>query len=100
MHLKYMERKQKWIESSLHSIDNMQRAEASSYLYDMLIAQSRLGAKLVPISSKTVWQAAAAITLLIALNVFSLSHVNTKDKPKQDNVFAQEYFSYVNEVQL
>ena len=96
-----MERKEQWIENTLNSIENMRRAETSSGLYEQLIANASQGVRLTPISNKTMWRVAAAIGLLIALNVFSLAKFNsTNDKHKQGNAFSQEYFSYVNEVQL
>lgn len=96
-----MDRKEEWIEGTLNSMENMRRAGLSSGLYEQLLTNSRVGLNSIAVSNKTIWRAAAGIALLIMLNVLSIVNWNNGvSKPKHNNAFVQEYFSYVNEVQL
>ncbi|HWY38844.1 MAG TPA: hypothetical protein VNY73_09815 [Bacteroidia bacterium] len=91
---------QKEVEKTLNSLDGMKRAEAPAFLYDRVLAHlEKEEARVVSISPRMIWQAAACLAVLIALNVFVclLSSGNAGNRQAERvNPVGQEYFSYLN----
>ncbi|HXB42033.1 MAG TPA: hypothetical protein VNZ49_15935 [Bacteroidia bacterium] len=93
------------IEKTLNSLDNLQKTEVSSFLYDKIIIRlQNKEAKIVSIAPRLVWQAAACFAVLITLNVFvwtrSANTTETKTQTGNNNPVAKEYFSYLNTTQF
>lgn len=65
--------KDKWVEAVLHSADGMSRAEAPDMLTRM---EARIGGRRIEltISTTRLWAIAAAVALLVALNITTILH--------------------------
>ena len=96
-----MNQKENWIQETLNSINNINRAEANEELYDNIVQRlQKRETKGITLQSNLVWRVAASITILIGLNVFTLlsQHSNNENKTGESNTFATEYFSYINQI--
>ena len=96
-----MNQKENWIQETLNSINNINRAEANEELYDNIVQRlQKRETKGIPLQSNLVWRVAASITILIGLNVFTLlsQHSKNESKTGESNTFATEYFSYINQI--
>ncbi|MEO8148006.1 MAG: hypothetical protein ABI723_10235 [Bacteroidia bacterium] len=95
-----MNSKEKLIEETLQSIENIKRATVSPELYELVMERLKnQKARIVSIKSQTMWRAAACIAVLVGLNIFTLIQNKKSDStpPDNSNSFAQEYFSYLKE---
>jgi len=96
---------EKRVEETMQSLDNIHRAEMDGNLHQRIMNRLRRGSgRIISIAPQTVWRAAAAIVLLIAMNVFSILHFSKAHgeggAKMESNAFAQEYFSYSKPVQF
>ena len=94
------------LEKTLNSLDNIEKAGPNAFFYDRV--RLRLENKepvVVSIAPRRLWQAAACIAALIALNVFvwlrsTGNAESTTADNKDSNPLTQEYFSYLNNTQF
>ena len=96
-----MNQREKWIQETLNSVDNIKRAEASEELYDNIMQRlQKRDVKIISLQSKTVWRVAASIAILIGINVITLlsQRSGNENKNNDPNTFAIEYFSYINQI--
>lgn len=95
---------EKRIEEAIQSLENIRRAEMAEELHHKILNRiTRRAGKEISIRPQTLWRAAAAIALLIIMNVFSMVHFNKSNgagAKTESNVFAQEYFSYTKQAQF
>lgn len=94
-----MNAKEKWINSTLESIDTIQKADIPSELSEKIIAGiSKHKTKVLTMSPQIKWMVAASIVLLIGLNIVSLLQYknNTGSQQSSTNPVYKEYFSYLN----
>ncbi len=92
----------KEIEKTLESLNGMQKAEPDAFFYDRLISTlENREVKVISIAPRLVWQAAAGLLLLVAMNIFVWSRATPNENTQTaGNPVAQEYFSYMKSVQL
>ena len=94
----------KKVKDALNSLDGMHKAEPPELFYErvMLRLETR-GAKVISLAPRIVWQAAACIAVLIALNVLVCLHfnkTNVRQTQASKNPIAEEYFSYLKTAQF
>ena len=96
-----MNGKEKWVNETLEGFIGMEAARMDAALRTRILGKMQLPvSKVICINRNTVLQAVAAIALLVALNVFSISHfmkAASASPQRATNAFSQEYFSYVNQ---
>jgi hypothetical protein len=68
--------KDKKINEILNSLDGIQRAEVSPFLYSGIINKLKGHEKIAPV--KVVWLAAASLCLLFLLNIAILKNISTE----------------------
>jgi len=96
-----MEAKEKWINDTIESIDNIQHIDANPFIYEKVLQRlnnrTSIAANRQP---KVLYRLAACIVIVIGLNVFTMIHFNKSAVSSQDNksVFANEYFSYIDNI--
>ncbi len=98
-----MNPKETWIDETLNSLDNIQRASASADFFQKIQSRAGLsGNQTTGISKRFYWSVAAGLALLIALNVFvaQQSHVSSKQQVENPATMASEYFSYLSPIKL
>ena len=95
-----MNRKENWSQETLNSIDSIKRAEVSDKLLEKVNQRlQKPKAKIISIQTKTLWRAAACITVLIGLNIFTIAFNAKTKNGHQDSsdTFANEYFFYLKQ---
>ena len=94
-----METKEKWVKETMESIDHIGRAEANPFLYDKVMHRTQsTGKRGMTFTPATIRWAVICTVLLVGLNVFSILHSSKESNSSRrtTNVFASEYFSYMN----
>jgi hypothetical protein len=93
----------KKVEETLASFDGIRRAEANPFIYERIVQRMQSSKESISaITPVMKWRLAAFAILLVGLNIFSLLHYKKNQKgvlPNQQP-FATEYFSYINDGQL
>ena len=99
-----MKAKEEWIRETMESIDSIRSIDPNPFLYDKIIHRLETGnGKVLIIQMKTIWRVAAFIAILLMLNVLSAIHYHKSSfasTNEQANPFANEYFSYMKNIQL
>lgn len=93
----------KEIEETLDSLNDLQKASPDELFYErVMLRLENKEAKVVSLSPRVIWQAAACIAVLIVLNVFVCLHFSKIDDnmQAQKNPVAEEYFSYLKTSQF
>ena len=95
-----MNNQEKFAEEVINSTAGMQRATAPADLYERVMERMQTRRKIVPLLPKmTIWQAAAAILLLVAMNVCVCLQVKQPTAPTANNSYIeQEYFSHTESI--
>jgi hypothetical protein len=95
-----MNNQEKFAEEVINSTAGMQRATAPADLYERVMERMQTGRKTVPLLPKVaIWQAAAAILLLAALNVYICLQVMQPTATTANNSYIeQEYFSHTESI--
>lgn len=91
------------IEKTLNSLNDLQKADASPFLYEKVMARLEKGeAAVISITPRLIWQVAAALALLVALNVFVLTRTATNESKQtaENNPLATEYFAHLSPIQF
>ncbi len=83
-----MNAKEKWIQDTENSLNDLKPAEVNPYLYSKIL--DRLSAKVEVAPSKLVWAAAASFVVLVLLNVFAF-RTNTSKNNSELQTLAQQY---------
>jgi hypothetical protein len=98
-----MESKTDWINKTMETLDNTDRAECDPLLFDNVLQRIKLtNPGVVTIRSQTVWRIAALILVLISFNVFTLVYFSKTSGNSQSTAksVANEYFSYLGSINL
>lgn len=90
-----MNAKENWIEETLQSMDNIQRAEVSLILKYSLLNHSK--PKEVGLSAAQKWTIAASVIVLLGINLISMNQYSKKTEKlasnEGKNAVYKEYFS-------
>ena len=81
----------KKVDEVLNSLDDVQRAEASPFLYSKI--RNRMEAPREFLPQQLVWRLAAALIIVAVLNLFTIVHFQSKE-PRNDRgveLVANEY---------
>lgn len=94
-----MKQSEEWIDSIINSTQGIRRVEMDSMLQQKIL--SRINSRtiqLTPLPARVIYRAAAAIALLLALNIVSINQLKQRSEVAKQlsGSFAQEYFSYMN----
>ena len=98
-----MNTKETWIDGTMNSLEGIRRAPADPELFDKIMAQT---AKPVKITGRfrpvTFWVAAAAIAILVTMNILGLLYYHKVPTSSQGTpaTLATEYFSYLEPIKL
>ena len=98
-----MNTKEKWIEDTLNSLDEIRRAPSTGDLLVKIEAKlAQPDAKTVRIQHSTDWYAAAGLALLITMNIFGILYYHKAQTPGQaaPSALASEYLSYLEPIKL
>jgi hypothetical protein len=89
---------------ALNSLDGIQKAEPSELFYErVLLRLENKEARVIRLTPRTVWQAAACIAILIMLNVLVCVHFSKNNNQRTQasrNPVTEEYFSYLRTAQF
>lgn len=91
-----MEAREKWVEEVLNSTDNIKKADAGFDVYNTVMQRVKEGSVIkmdIQVSTQTTWSIAAAIAIMIALNVATCAmFANNKPVQKDSSLkaFAME----------
>lgn len=93
-----MDLKEKWINDTIDSIHGLKPAKASAVLEEQIIGGIRSGkTKIIYMSARVKWIAAACIAVLAVLNILFVVKFNQSTQPKtESNPLYSEYFSSNN----
>lgn len=95
-----MDQKEKWIEETLQSLNNVQKAPISPLLSERLlrITKSDFPLKTTPLNPFLPWVAAASIALLIGFNILTARNYQGSQHTSNntENTIYREYFNYLN----
>lgn len=98
-----METKENWINKTLESLDDVNRAESDPLLFDKAMQRIQHATPtIISIRLRMIWRIAALILVLISFNVFTLVYFAKASGNSQINVksVANEYFSYIDSINL
>jgi hypothetical protein len=92
--------KNDWVDKAMHSLDGMQRAEASDALFDR-IAHRLSGGAIVSLSTvpkRRIYVAAASVLLLGGLNLYAMLHkYNASDTNTNEVRELAKYYGLTND---
>jgi hypothetical protein len=92
--------KENWVTESLNSIEGLQRAQSPDTIYRKVMERIQSERfRIVPdtVPMGTVYRAAAAIAMIVALNTFScIMFSKSKNEQKQLQAFMKEYSLSIN----
>jgi hypothetical protein len=98
-----MESKTDWINKTMETLDNTDRAECDPLLLDKVLHRIHHDRPiLITVRSQMVWRIAALILVLISFNVFTLVYFSKTSGNSQNTAksVANEYFSYLGSINL
>ena len=98
-----METKENWINKTLESLDDANRAGSDPLLFDKVMQRMQHDSPaVISIRSRMIWRAAALILILISLNVFTMVYFAKTPDNSQNTAksVANEYFSYIDSINL
>lgn len=98
-----MKAKEQWIEETLGSMDEIRGAKASSALVSNLESITNMPGFVSRTLRPTLyWPAAAALALLLALNilVFTNYHRSSGQPKEPTEILADDYLSYLGPIKL
>jgi hypothetical protein len=98
-----METKENWINKTLESLDDVNRAESDPLLFNKALQRIQYGKPtIISIRSSMIWRVAALILVLISFNVITMVYFTKTPGDSQINVksVANEYFSYIDSINL
>jgi hypothetical protein len=98
-----METKENWINKTLESLDDINRAESDPLLFDKVLQRIQHDRPIIiSVRSRMIWRVAALILVLISFNVFTMIYFAKVSGIGQNNVksVANEYFSYIDSINL
>jgi hypothetical protein len=89
---------EKWMNETLGSIDNIQKAEFPYHLKEKILSNNNSKGRVIYIRPFVKWAAAAIILILLGANFYSIVQFRKSNtiSQNQNNVFYQEYFSFLN----
>lgn len=80
----------KRIEETMNSLDGMQKAEATPFLYGKI--RSRLEGVREYVPKQLAWRMVIALVIVAVMNVATIVHFNSdKEKSKGEELVAKEY---------
>jgi thiosulfate reductase cytochrome b subunit len=98
-----MKAKETWIEETLDSLDGIRRATPQQDLFPgILKSAGHPGKKTNPVKRPFYWSVAAAIVILITLNIFGAFyyHQFQSTSGKVPAAIAKDYLSYLGPIKL
>ena len=90
-----MNAKEKWINETEKSLEDLQPADVNPYLYSKIM--DRLSQKIEKAPAKLVWAAGASFAILIFLNAFALKNVKHSNSGKPDLQTTAKQFQLMND---
>ncbi len=98
-----MNTKEQWINKTMESLDGIGRAGLSPFIREKILQNVHTPLpEQISVKFLRVWKIAAAIILLISLNIFTLIHLQRSSGTIQNPLksVASEYFLYIDTYNL
>jgi len=98
-----MNTKEQWIDNAMGSLDGASPAPLNPVVKETILRSIQYtGRGVESMTFSLFWKIAAAILLLISLNVFTIVYLNKSSDGRQNatKTAAREYFSYLNNYNL